>query len=857
MANGQFTKATVLSPPLLQNDVTEPWDFDRFYDKDAKLQSKIACSGLDTRQSRLFTIPLDILEKVLDRLTRRDAFQLSRTCKTLISHPSILKAIFYEPISLRDLQEWYRQLRSPRLKAKKMMGPPVTWGISKLTGSLVRRMAIPEWTSLEDLKYLILHCPNLHAIDLTEIFEIGPKDAVQYSDGVLYSESDDIWDSDDIGIRSVTWAKLINLLGLIEQPQLPHILYQWRQNGFVELFKHLRSIHLPYGCWRTIWSRYTVYKESRSVCLPPLLRLAGNLESLQLSCQQEPKRRPSPETRRQTSKKLLTEILENVSGDIRTLGLYRSESTINNLDMFLHSLAVFPKLRTIKLTLHSDLHMYQPRTQRLYGLDNITDPILSNAIEDPEHDTTCVLQYLSILKKIHDRGRMSLISSDSGEDHCSTPQDYYGLCHTEILHKSSDRLWTPVWTWEDYLSNVESQQHHSVNTLDIEQCRSLFEELSKARYPVSLQLEPLYDSRGAFFAPYMDQSTMRRRYDGSDDVGNIINGYFQTAVDDRSILPVSQAEQRATQRFIQQSVMTMITSKNPSPYYGIATGADYQSSITMPLDFAVFGDKLSYSDYKDGDDFHPLALAAWLSPKEDTSHENQRPDPTTSNKHSHISPSLPISTNPNPETPDPIWQLNEIGDLIDDLCLTYHDSFAAHYAIQFADPNNPNSTWFQWAKTIHTCKMHLRTRLWRESEQLALLFRRIKIDFPRLTRFALYIPAALYPDDDRTFITRVLPGRGWTVKRYDAGEEMKRGEFDERCVKLARDLCPFVRRVFTMARPMDGGDEVGRLDGVDKMVRFDDETLVTKRPLFDLDGEYKSMQQLLTEPIEVNYRRMG
>ena len=106
------------------------------------------------------------------------------------------------------------------------MGPPVTWGISNLTGPLVRRMVIPEWTSLQDLKYVFRHCPNLHAIDLTEIFQVELKDAEQYSDQLLYSESDDIWDPDGNGIRFIAWAKLINLLGLTEEPQLPHILYQ-------------------------------------------------------------------------------------------------------------------------------------------------------------------------------------------------------------------------------------------------------------------------------------------------------------------------------------------------------------------------------------------------------------------------------------------------------------------------------------------------------------------------------------------------------------------------------------------------------------------------------------------------------
>ncbi|KAM0799786.1 hypothetical protein BDR22DRAFT_822165 [Usnea florida] len=487
------------------------WNFDRFHDRTESLKSKITCSGLDSGQSRLSTIPLDIFENFLDRLSRRDAFQPSRTCRTLISHSSVLKAVFCEPTSLQDLQEWCRHLRSPGLKTKKKVGPPVTWGITNLTGPLVRRMAIPEWTSLQVLKYVFRHCLNLHAIDLTESFQFGPKDAEQYSDGVLYSESDDDWDPDGNGIRHIAWAKLIDLLGLTEQPQLPHILYQWRQNGLVELFKRLRSIHLPCGYWKTIWSRYSLSKESRSVCLPPLLRLASHLESLELSCQKERNRRPSPGARRQTSTRLLTEILEN------------------------------------------------PRTQRLYGLENVTDPILSNAIEDHEHDTTSVLQYLSTLKKINDRGRMSLVSSDTGEDHCSTPQDYYGLCHTEMLHKFGDRLWTPVWTWEDYLNSVESRQDRSVNTLDIKKCRSPFEELSKAQYPVSLELKPLNDSHGAFFALLMDQSTMRRRYDGSDDVGDIVNEYFQTAIDDRSTPPVTEAELRATQQFVQQSVMTTIT----------------------------------------------------------------------------------------------------------------------------------------------------------------------------------------------------------------------------------------------------------------------------------------------------------
>ena len=138
--------------------------------------------------------------------------------------------------------------------------------------------------------------------------------------------------------------------------------------------------------------------------------------------------------------------------------------------------------------------------------------------------------------------------------------------------------------------------------------------------------------------------------------------------------------------------MTTITSKNPSPYYGIATGADYQSPITMPLDFTAFGDKLSYSDYKGGNEFRPLALAAWLSPKEETPHENRRGDPDTTNTQYPISPSVPVSTDPKPEIPDPIWHLTKIGDLTYNLRSTCHESFACHYALKFAPHNDLNPT---------------------------------------------------------------------------------------------------------------------------------------------------------------------
>ena len=57
--------------------------------------------------SRLFTIPLDILKHVLDRLTKGDSFRLAHTCKSFMGNPAVLGAIFREPISIAELAEWY------------------------------------------------------------------------------------------------------------------------------------------------------------------------------------------------------------------------------------------------------------------------------------------------------------------------------------------------------------------------------------------------------------------------------------------------------------------------------------------------------------------------------------------------------------------------------------------------------------------------------------------------------------------------------------------------------------------------------------------------------------------------------
>ena len=69
-------------------------------------------------------------------------------------------------------------------------------------------------------------------------------------------------------------------------------------------------------------------------------------------------------------------------------------------------------------------------------------------------------------------------------------------------------------------------------------------------------------------------------------------------------------------------------------------------------------------------------------------------------------------------------------------------------------------------------------------------------------------------------------------------------DLNEAYLKLADDICPFIRRIFTRSAPSDDPSAI---------VVHDEEWHVTKRPLVDLGGKHKSMDQLLTEPLRENY----
>ena len=758
----------------LEHTVTMPWDVDRYLGRSTDLSiSSDSKTRTDSSRPppRLFTICPDIFQCILDQLTKKDAFRLSQTCKTFMRHYHVLKTIFHEPISITDIDEWYQNLSGYDLK-RKLKGPPVTLGINASTGPLVRRLALPEWTSLQDIHHLIACCPNLDTIDFTEI--IVSTSAVG---GHLGLESDGSEDDERKSECINTWPPMLD--------QCP------------ALFSNLRSVHLCHGSWQTTWNPWSL-PHPRTGGIPKILSLAENLRTLSITCRQQPLSRLAPETRRQASAKLLADILNIISRGLTTLALYESASTICNLEHFVQSLAVFPKLRTIKLSLHHDLLMYQENSRIRHNL---------------EHDTASAFQYLSIIKKISDKGRVYLISSDSGEEHHHLPHEFYGLSQSELVLGPRDDLWTPVWTWNDRLNWVECHESNSsVRVIDIAKCRTLFEELRKARIHVSIELEPLRASTGGIFA--------------SNWVDIVSSG------------------QRPKQHFIQRQSLTKIRLENLSRYRDILVGSIERYAPAIASNPELFRKELTHSEVIARQESQTSATAACSSPEGSAQERAQLEETVNGIARLHLNSGASNTIEPETDIPNPVWRLNEIGDLVDDLRLKLDRRFVCTYADgEYCDINSGGTN---WSKAMYNCRTPLRDRLWREAEYTALLFRRIPVDFPRLTRFALYIPAALYPNHDQTFINHALPGTGWTVSHYgkhhDAMDSCR--PLPEAYIKFVDDVCPFVHRIFTRPTPTDDPAAV---------IVHDEEWHVTKRPLFDLDGEYKSMDQLLTEPLRENY----
>lgn len=116
------------------------------------------------------------------------------------------------------------------------------------------------------------------------------------------------------------------------------------------------------------------------------------------------------------------------------------------------------------------------------------------------------------------------------------------------------------------------------------------------------------------------------------------------------------------------------------------------------------------------------------------------------------------------------WRLETIGDLVDDLRLIWRRGhvFGREEAWQIYHGGTPLGAEKTVRQHLARTRQRLEDRLEHESQHITPFFKKLHHFCPNLTRLALHIPGPLYPSNDATFISAILPGDNtcWTVKHH-------------------------------------------------------------------------------------------
>lgn len=455
-------------------------------------------------------IPLDMLIIISEYISPTDFLCLSLTCKGLKESSVVQQAIYRTLFQRDDLPAAdYKDF----VKTHKPRYDYVLKGLDDTTGPYVENMAMYEWASIGILQHIIALCPKLSRVDFTGIVE--PVDFARYRrygtgchHGHHKSPMLDIpvYDVRQYEDDSVEWHHSVDL----DAGKRAHIeremsrchacsdRFQWPlvMRYCPNLFKNLTWMRLNYS-----GSRHEHYQDSIQGRrqLPLLLKMAPRLQTLSLLLKS-----PTPyqdSGKRATKKDCITfekSIAENAGKELEVLELDDMNPLVRNLSDFLRLLEKFPKLKTINLSLHTDLRKHK-------------------YIQSADSDgTVAPLDYVSAAKMAVRRG-WRLRTSDSGEDCATKIWPYLSLTYPENIEVlrwflRSNIGWSPIFLWKQYMYHCRWRSCHDAFVIhmpnivaDSPSCKILFEEMRKAHSTVKLQLNT-QGSSDSFFAWQMDET---------------------------------------------------------------------------------------------------------------------------------------------------------------------------------------------------------------------------------------------------------------------------------------------------------------------------------------------------------------
>ena len=116
------------------------------------------------------------------------------------------------------------------------------------------------------------------------------------------------------------------------------------------------------------------------------------------------------------------------------------------------------------------------------------------------------------------------------------------------------------------------------------------------------------------------------------------------------------------------------------------------------------------------------------------------------------------------------WKLDSIGDLVDELSLRWDYEFGNI----FTDETTASES---LAERLKRTEPFLQERILRELRNFRSFCQTIAANFPNITRLALFIPAALFPNlptriNDADFAANFLPGTAWRAQHHGSGGAM-------------------------------------------------------------------------------------
>ena len=453
-----------------------------------------------TQSPLLFLLP-EVFQEILRFTPQTDRVSLSQTCRTFRYSPEVDRALLAEPLSPSYLPMTYGQ--SPDSK-EVFEEKESVWGytddldenlerrvngsdkgpyseqtrkyltarqyyhycskINETNGRSVRKLAISNFLTIENVQQFAKFCPNIRHLDLASL--MPPVDFVPEGR---------ILDS-----KKISWEGLTT-----------------KCTG---IFANVRSIRLAYSADECTFGRGGLTR------LAMLLRQAPQLQCLEL-CFKGPYPEGSASGRfldrwlcfgaPQLASTLIEALAANASQRLTELRLDSMLVVVRNLRLFVEKLRErLPNLTKVGTTINKDLQALGWEIYNVYPRIAYMNAFESNLFHLTP--TTCGT-YLHMIKDLAEDPRWELTSLDSEEVHALRPATLFA-CDVELFQALKEKCnWAPTFDWHEQMNGRfctvirrRTQPLHRkieyAREEEISWIRELFGNIKEAGIPVQLLL---------------------------------------------------------------------------------------------------------------------------------------------------------------------------------------------------------------------------------------------------------------------------------------------------------------------------------------------------------------------------------